>query len=84
MPKTIQNTYNTPLEVSQKYIGFHNIFFDTWQSIVLWQGIFNAHALPPCRLSQKYIGFQNKSFEIYKGIAQLYKETNIIIKVFDN
>jgi hypothetical protein len=30
MPKTTQYIYNTPLEVSYKYIGLHNIFFDTW------------------------------------------------------
>jgi hypothetical protein len=38
----------------------------------------------PCRVSQKYIGFQNISFETCKGIAYSYKETNIVIKVFNN
>ncbi len=33
MPKTIQYTYNTPHMVSQKYIGLHNIPFETWKSI---------------------------------------------------
>ncbi len=31
MPNTIQYTYNTPLKVSHKYIGLHNISFDTWR-----------------------------------------------------
>jgi hypothetical protein len=33
MPKTTQYTYNTFRKVSQKYIGFHNIFFEIWKSI---------------------------------------------------
>jgi hypothetical protein len=33
MAKTIQYTYNTPLKLSHKYIGFHNIYFETWRDI---------------------------------------------------
>jgi hypothetical protein len=33
MHKTIQYTYNTPCRVSQKYIGMHNISFETWRGI---------------------------------------------------
>jgi hypothetical protein len=33
MAKTIQYIYNTLHMVSHKYIGFHNIFFETWRGI---------------------------------------------------
>jgi hypothetical protein len=33
MPKTTQYTYNTLHAVSQKYIGLHNISFETWKNI---------------------------------------------------
>jgi hypothetical protein len=32
-PKTTQYTYSTPRNVSYKYIGLHNIYFETWMSI---------------------------------------------------
>jgi hypothetical protein len=31
MFKTTQYTYNTPYKLSHKYIGLHNIFFQTWK-----------------------------------------------------
>jgi len=33
MLKTIQYTCNTPHKVSNKYIGLHNISFETWRNI---------------------------------------------------
>jgi hypothetical protein len=33
MPKITQYTYDTLLDVSQKYIGLINISFDMWQNI---------------------------------------------------
>jgi hypothetical protein len=33
VPKTVQYTCNTLHRVSQKYIGFHNIFFETLKGI---------------------------------------------------
>ncbi len=35
MAKTIQYTYNTFFKLFEKYIGFHNIFFQTWRGIAL-------------------------------------------------
>jgi hypothetical protein len=37
MPKKTQWRCNTPFKVSQKYIGFHNISFDTWKGITYAQ-----------------------------------------------
>jgi len=31
MAKTTQYIYNTPFKLSQKYIGLHNISFETWR-----------------------------------------------------
>ncbi len=33
MAKTIQYTYNTFLKLSHKYIGLHNIYFETCKGI---------------------------------------------------
>jgi hypothetical protein len=33
MPKIIQYTYSTPHKVSQKYIGLHNISFETLRNV---------------------------------------------------
>jgi hypothetical protein len=33
VPKPTQYTCSTPRNVSHKYIGFHNISFETWRSI---------------------------------------------------
>jgi hypothetical protein len=33
MAKTTQYTYNSLLKLSQKYIGFYNISFETWRGI---------------------------------------------------
>jgi len=35
MPKITQYTCNTPHKVSQKYIRFYNISFETWKNIAL-------------------------------------------------
>jgi hypothetical protein len=36
---------NTPLKLSQKYIRFHNIFFETWKDIALPYLENNTHII---------------------------------------
>jgi hypothetical protein len=72
MPKTIQYTCNTPSRVSQKYIGLHNISFETWKGIAQpYQNLQGKQYSTLLGVFNKYHGLNYFGLNYQKGVVHV-------------